>query len=215
MTNELIPFDASALPAIPDDAFETLKNKDFLQRLQMFGCSSDPVKEGKITGGHWAIVDGEGLIDLGPSVDIIPLIFRPKAIDFTGQKPVAHFDPESDEYKAITTKKGKGWMHGPSFLVLERSTGSFYEVYFGSVSGRQEAPKLRPFVQQRIPCTLTSRLIKRDNTYHVPVVRKCSEPFEKVPPIETVLEEIAKFMAEKKGPEEIKEGDVKTAARAR
>jgi len=216
MTNDLIPFSVDSLPAVAvEDLKDLSKQSDYLPRLQMYGCSADVVKEGKFPGGHWACVQGDELEDLGATVDIIPLNYRMKAIDFTGKDVVQYYDKESSGYKEVASKNGKGFMHGPVFIVLERTTGRLMELYFGSKSGRREAPKLRPFLEKRMPCTLSCRLKKGDNTYHVPVVSKCSEPFIGDFDAEYITSEVTKFMAPKLGPEIVAPEEAAKSGRAR
>jgi hypothetical protein len=217
MSSDLVPFSIDQLPAVSTEQLTDLKSSatDYLRRLQLYGCNTDVCKAGKFPGGHWGIPMGEeNITDLGPTIDVLPLAFGYKAMDFTvGEDPITVWGKEKPEYQRIAGKKGKGFYHGPSFLVIERTTDSLYELYFGNVSGRQEAGKLAPFLAERKPCTIGIFLKTGKFTYHVPVVKKCSEPIVTKLQSKTVLEAMTKFMTPKEGPEKVT--DEQTKARAR
>ena len=217
MSGELVPFSVDQLPAVSTDQLTELKKSatDYLKRLQLYGCNTDVCKAGKFPAGNWGIPLGdENILNLGTSIDILPLSFAYKAMDFTvGEEPITVWGKEKDEYKRIAGRTGKGFYHGPSFLVIERSTDSLYELYFGNTSGRQEAGKLAPFIAERKPCTISIFLKTGKYTYHVPVVKKCSEPIVTKLTGALVLDAIKKFSAPKEGPEKVKEEDKKGRAR--
>ena len=143
-----------------------------------------------------------------PSVDMLPLARRPKAIDMTDMEAlVISYDMESEEFKRIAAKSAEADSHcqyGPSFLVYERSTGRFLEFFCGNKSSRIEAKKLFPFLPLTqadidakaaagnrvgdlkphgpIPVTLKVKVAEnRKGTWHVPVVVMCSTPFTRLP----------------------------------
>jgi hypothetical protein len=161
----------------------------------------------------WALVIDKETQVVGETTDIIPIAYRNKAVNFKDYSaPMNFYDKNEEGYKAVVeaqkSRKGKGYMHGPVILCIERSTGSLCELFFGNPSGRREATKLAPFLQAKAPCTLGMKFIEgKDGDYHVPTVRKCSEPFEDLPSIEVIQSAVEKFMEEKKGPEVVKEED--------
>src|SRR5690606_2623910 len=100
---------------------------------------------------------------------------RDKAMDLSGEKPIAVFDPDDPLFQDIVERsdiKDSGCVFGPSFLVYERTTNRFLELFLGNKSGRYEAGKMAAFlpiseaeaaahgVKPREPqaCTLTSEL---------------------------------------------------------
>jgi hypothetical protein len=109
-------------------------------------------------------------------------------------------------------------MYGPSFIVIERSTGKMYELFFSNKSGRNEAGKMKPFLVSRTPCTLSIRYKKGpDYGWHVPVINKCSEPFapESVPSMDVINAEIDKFKNPGKGGDEKVDEEAADKKRAR
>lgn len=218
MSNDLIPFAADALPStelVTDDQLSELsKGVDFLQRIQLI-TKGKYVDKGKISPGRYGVpqTGGEEILDLGEEIDIIPLCVRPKALDMRDREAViAVYDMESpafQEIKELSTQSGGGCMWGPSFLVFERSTGTFYELFMGNKSTRAESGNLVKFLAVSeetaarrgvdahgpLPCTLKVRYATRgQHGWHVPVVTKCSEPFTNLPAIEKIREEVAKFI---------------------
>lgn len=240
MTNELIPFNADQLPTVElatdDEMRELTKGTDFLQRIQLV-TKGKYVDTGKIKPGRYGVPQsgGEEILDLGESIDILPLAVRAKALDMRDRDAIiAVYDmnlPEFERIKTLSAETNSSCMWGPSFLVIERSTGNFYEFFMGNKSARQESGKVRPFLpisqakaeavgeepHGPIPCTLKTRYVqRRDYGWHVPVVTKCSEPFVNLPPLEQVRTEVEKFAAAKdNGIERVSEQEEETSGRAR
>lgn len=105
----------------------------------------------------------------------------------------------------------RGVSHGPSFLVFERSTGEFYELYFSNASGREEAKRMEVFLplsadeaadlgcepRNPTPCTLKGKFIDgKKFQWWAPEVLKCSEPFDNLPPMEVIGAKITSFLNE-------------------
>lgn len=223
--NALTPIDFNALPSTQlgtDDDFDAIaKSADFLARLQLF-TKGKAINRGLVRPGHYGIPESEDdVIDLGDSIDVLPLARRPKAIDMSDTEAIlTSYDVRSDEFQRIQNNAGErdsGCMFGPSFLVIERSTGRFLEFFCGSKSSRGEAKKLFPFLplaQAQIdamaergedvsnlephgplPATLKSKLVEKGTySWHVPVVVKCSTPFTKLPRQEKIIAEITRFL---------------------
>jgi hypothetical protein len=223
--NELSLLNASNLPSVNNEALEALddvaKASDFLPRIQLV-TKGKYVDTGKIPPGRWGVpqTGGEDIEDLGDSIDVIPLAVRPKALDISDREAiVTSYDNKSEEFLRIKqAPKNSGCMWGPSFLVLERSTGRLHELFFGNKSGRNEAGKLKPFLPSNgngpQPATLGIRYKQTsDYGWHVPVVKKCSEPFDedavKVSN-EELRTEIDKFLNPKEEEVEVVEEEKKT-----
>jgi hypothetical protein len=229
--NELVPFKVN-LPAVTKEELNALdevaKGADFLPRIQLI-TKGKYVDTGKIAPGHWGVPlpGGEEIEDLGESIDIVPWAVRPKALDVDDKDAIVSvYDTKDPEFQRIkTAPKNTGCMWGPSFLVLERSTGKLYELFFGNKSGRQEAGKLKFFLPTDdndgvpAPATMGIRYKKMpDYGWHVPVITKCSEPFDAGSiqvTEENILEEREKFLNPPKGAEKVSEEEDKTQKRAR
>jgi hypothetical protein len=201
--------------------------------MQLFTKSKANMK-GLIPSGHYGIPESdEEIIDLGPSVDLLPLARRPKAIDMTDMEALTiSYDMESEEFKRIAAKSAESDSHcqyGPSFLVYERSTKRFLEFFCGNKSSRIEAKKLFPFLPLSqadinakaengngvsdlkphgpIPVTLKTKVAEnRKGTWHVPVVVMCASPFTSLPSDDVICREIVKFLTIKdNGVEKVQE----------
>jgi hypothetical protein len=221
----LVPVDLSQLPSVQvgtDDQFlELAKSSEFIGRLQLF-TKGKAINKGLVKPGSYDIPESdEEVNDLSSEINIIPLARRPKAIDMTDTDAVlVNYDPDSDEFKRIAAtslEKESHCMYGPSFLVIEESSGRFLEFFCGSKSTRSEAKKIYPFLpltagdieRQKavgndvselkphgpLPLTLKSRLVEKGTySWHVPVVTKCGAPIAKLPKIEQIIAEITKFV---------------------
>ncbi len=218
--NTLVPVDFAQLPSTQVGTLEQLedlaKSADFIGRLQLF-TKGKAINKGLVRPGHYGIpVSDEEVIDLGDTIDIVPLAVRPKALDMTDKDAIiTSYDPESAEFKRIaaqSAEKESHCMYGLSFLVYERTTGRFLEFFCGSKSTRSESKKVLPFLplaqaaidanpalkgQQAhgpLPLTLKSRLVEKGSySWHVPVVVKCSTPFTKLPTTDRIVKEITAF----------------------
>jgi hypothetical protein len=224
----MVPVNLEQLPSTQigtDDQFaELAKGGDYIGRMQLFTKSKANMK-GLIPSGHYGIPESdEEIIDLGPSVDLLPLARRPKAIDMTDMEAlVITYDMESEEFKRIAAKSTESDSHcqyGPSFLVYERSTKRFLEFFCGNKSSRIEAKKVFPFLPLSqadinakaengngvsdlkphgpIPVTLKTKVAEnRKGTWHVPVVVMCASPFTALPSDDVIRREIVKFLTVK------------------
>jgi hypothetical protein len=153
-------------------------------------------------------------------IDILPLCCRPKALDMRDHDAIiTNYDPTTAQFQEIETlgkTPNSGCMYGLTFLVYERSSGSFYELFCGTKSMRNEAGKIGNFLpiseataefleaktgkscKARGPmaCTLKAKYVTKGSWgWHVPVCSQCSEAFSNLPPIETLTTEITNFMA--------------------
>lgn len=219
--NALTPFTGCNLPAVADDVLEQIDEvsqaSEFLPRIQLIS-KGKYVDTGKISPGRWGVPQpgGEDITDLGDKIDVIPLDARAKALDVSDKENIISvYDTTDPEYQRIkNAPKNSGCLYGPSFLVVERSTGKLYELFFSNKSGRNEAGKMKPFLVNRTPCTLSIRYKKGpDYGWHVPVISKCSEPFspDNVPSMEVINAELEKFRnPEKGGDEKVSEDEVPT-----
>ena len=225
--NALVPManlDVSALPVpytgTQSQFDESTKggNNNFTRRIQLSSKGKE-VGDKYIKAGHWFIPISESdCEDLGPSIDVLPLAMKDKAIDFSDRPIVVSTDPQSVEFqriKAAANAKDSNCAYGLSFLVWERSTNDRYEIFFGGTTSRPEGKRLRPycpvtpaFIEQLAsegvdvsgmeahpPLAATLRTKKAQNkhgSWFIPVVFDCSTPFSTVP--ET--SQLAKYMTE-------------------
>lgn len=225
MSNALVPVDYTQLPTATVGTYEQhedlSKGATFLGRLQLY-TKGTAINKGLILPGHYGIPEADGKIaDLGTEIDLVPFARRPKAMDMSDKQAIlTNYDPQSPEFDRIRKKAGESesnCMFGTSFLVFERSTGRFLEMFFGTASTRPISGEVAPFMQLTeadiagmqerglkvdglephgpLPMTLKVRLAesKKGYSWHVPVVQKCSVPFTNLPPIEKIVERMLAF----------------------
>jgi hypothetical protein len=116
--------------------------------------------------------------------------------------------PANQAVKLTPIRGLNGFLHGASFLVFERSTAEFYELYLANGSGREEARRMEVFLpigdaeaaelgcdpRNPVPCTLQGKYIPgKQHQWWAPEVLKCSEPFDNLPPMEVVMAKINEF----------------------
>ncbi|RKZ85546.1 MAG: hypothetical protein DRQ39_06985 [Gammaproteobacteria bacterium] len=198
---------------------------NFLPRLQLV-TKGKYVDKGLIAPGHYGVPSGDDEItDLGAAIDLLVLAVRNKALDTSADPPLAVFDQEDEVYIDIVDRasgKDSGCMFGPSFLVFERNTGKFYEFFCGNKSARMEAGNIGQFLPVNdaqakafgveahgpIQCTLRAKYIERPRySWHAPQVGKCSTPITNLPELESVVEQINKFINPETNGPELAEGE--------
>ncbi len=203
---------------------ELAKGADFLPRIQLY-TKGRAIDKQLISPGHFGVPKKDDeIVDLGDSIDIIPIARRPKAVDLSDTDAIiVSYDSASDEFKRIqdtSAESESGCMYGISYLVLERTTGELYEFFFGSKSLRAAAKTLNGYcaisqadidaakaagknvdsIQPRgpLPVTLASRLVDKGKfSWHVPEFAPCSTPFTSNPGPGAMEQEATKFVTAK------------------
>ena len=152
MSNELAALSGSiAIPvsqASLKPANRTVE-RGYASRIQLNHPLSKAVSDLGAKPNEFCIVDGSKVIDLGKSIELIPICRLDKAVDTNANPIEAVFDPESAEFKRIAEDSktpDSGAMFGPVLLVYELSTGDFYEIFFSSKSGRRSAPDYEAYL---------------------------------------------------------------------
>lgn len=153
-------------------------------RLQLMIANSKPCKnpQVKFPVNHYAMVRGQTLTDLGEHVDVLPLVYRPKALD-TSETIINNYTPSSEQFQRIMStaenEKDSGCTYGPEYLCWLPSQKEFVTFFMNSVSSRNEAPAMKARLGK--PCTLKSQYINPDKSkydWYAPTVVACSTPFE-------------------------------------
>ena len=124
----------------------------FLPRLQLMTMRSSKVAVDGFPANHFAVIDSRDIKDLGDTVDILLIAWRPKALDTSGDNIVTCYEPKFDKenvptglFKEIQDKSGirdSGCMYGPEYLVYIPVLKRFATLYCGSITMRYEAPAL-------------------------------------------------------------------------
>ena len=189
--NDLAVVDIDALSLQKHEAGEldTLASASkFLPYLQFMSSNSEKCKSGEFPINHLALVSGQTFTDLGDSIDCVPIAWRPKAIDMTGEDNIIIYDPKYDDDKKPTgefariqnasdnaPKGTMGYMYGPEILLWIPEAGKFATFFCGGVTTRKEAPNIIGFLGKG----LTLRGVKIETkkyTYWSPAGIKCSTP---------------------------------------
>ena len=223
MSNALSVFEGLCLPTT-DIAVPANEPGGYAQRIQL-ASKGKLVDSGTVKPGNYAIIDGDSATDIGSEVDVIPIAVLDKALDTSCNPPEVYFGRGTPKYVDVSTRANtpdSGCMYGPVFLVVERKTGKFFEIFFNNKSGRSEAAKLYEFlpigqaqakacnVQPRAPqpASLTSKYVesKRNKSWkwHVPVIKPSTATFAVIPTKEALIEKVTGFLDQKSTPAEEK-----------
>jgi len=196
--NELIT--ASEASAAQETALmEVGASTGYLPRIQLFGGSSDAVKEGKINVGRYGLVRSKDQVeDLGPEVDVLVCAGRVKALDLSGDIAFTSYDHKSELFKEIAagaSEENSRKMFGPEYLVWIPSIKMLATFFLSSPTARRESASIH--ARLRKAATLKAKLIVgKKHKWHGPVITACSTPFD-MPDVEFLNDEIAKFVAPK------------------
>jgi hypothetical protein len=197
----LIPISelGGALLTAQDAAFdELITSTAFLPRIQVFGSTSEAVKEEKIGQGRLGLVRSKDDIeDLGKELDCIPLSYRLKAMQISGDEVISVYDHTSDEFKRIqgeSEQPNSGAMYGVEFLLYLPQQGEYVTFFLNSKSSRREAKPMRGLIGKG--ATVEVVLIKTKRySWHAPKVKACSTPFQAQLPIPDAMgKEIQRFL---------------------
>jgi hypothetical protein len=174
MSTELaLASEIGAMAKYDESIFKSLTTSTgFLPYLQLMSGASEIVKEGKFPIGHFALVEGKDLFDLGDTFVCLPLTWRPKAMQFQPEV-LAYYDPESEGFKKLQehadTMVSSGCGYGPEFLLWIPSVGKYATLFCANTTMRREAPNLLSHMLRT--CSIKSKLIKtKKHTWHGPSI---------------------------------------------
>lgn len=225
-------FDALSTIAGADTEFASFSRPKFLPRIQFYSKGNE-----QVAPGHWGIpLEGGKVVDLGAQIDVFPIARRMKAMDLSDMEHIiVTVDTIGDEYQRIRAEAERGtrdYLWGPSFLVVERSTGAMYELFCGSKTLSDPAKALIgycPFTKSDCerqgrdvsdahgpaPATLGSRKVdskKYKSWWFVATCGACSLPLTKVPDSDAMVAEIGRFLTVEAGVEAVAAADAPTRA---
>lgn len=173
---------------------DALTKSGFLPRLQLMTGNSKQCKSGKFPVNKYALISGQEHIEVGEPIDVLVLVWRPKAIDTGSDEMIISHDIEAAEFKRIQEEsdvKDSGCMYGQEYLVYLPSHEQFATFFMGTKTSRRESPNMLALCQKA--ATLSAQEIKtKKYNYYSPAVVKCSTVF-KLPSKEDCLEQIAEF----------------------
>ena len=159
----------------------------FLPYLRLFGSSTEAVKKNLIPQAHYGLtVQKDEIIDLGKEIDVLPVSWRPKAMQFGGDSPISYFNPKTPEFQKVKDEakiQNSGATYGPEFLLYIPKVQRFCTFYLGSETGRRIGDEFASLMGHGV--TLNSRLVewfdkktKRDFSWHAPTFKICQTRFE-------------------------------------
>lgn len=212
MSNEIVKSDdpnamaalqamvAEQQPLANQKDFDTVsKVADYFARIQLSGSNSKLCKRGLVPMGTFTFVMTESnYTDLTKEVDVLPVAWRPKALDTGGETPMSVYDTKSQAFQTIQDRADNeddsGCCYGPEFLCWIPSIQKFATYHLGSRSARQEAKPMLNLLGKGV--TLSNVLAKKGKwEWHAPVISPCTRPFQ-MPDMEELKANMTKFKKE-------------------
>jgi hypothetical protein len=195
MSNEIVPQTTdkarNALAEIAPNKYATeaafgavSSASGFLPRIQLMQATSELVKLDKMKQSAYALVrSADSFEDLTKEVNLIPIAWRPKALDTSDRKKIiSAYNPKSVEFKKIAAKSeiaNSGAMYGPEFLCWVPSLGIWATFFMSSKTARRAADDFMQRLEKKKSLTLKSTLIKgQQNSWWGPVITDCSAPLQ-------------------------------------
>jgi hypothetical protein len=201
-------------PYTDKDWDEASKAGDYLPRLQLMTAAADKCKSGEFPINHFALVNGQNFIDLGETVSILVIEWRPKAIEM-GEEVISVFDtghPEFSRIRALSAEKDSRCMYGPEFLVWVPGIEKFATFFMGTKSMRREANLVREQMQKAVTLK-PHKIVSSKYTWFSPKVELCTTVFD-LPGEDEISEEYKKFVnPPQQTIERVQEKDQSTRAR--
>jgi len=192
MSEQLIKIDAQ-VQQYSDEDFKKIAGSTGFKRIQLYGKSSNIVGSGKFPMGHFGLVDGQEVMDLGSQFDCIVIAWRPKAMR-TGETIEILYDPTVPNFQKIVDEseiKDSGCMFGIEYLLWLPEHG-YLPFFLNNKSSKYEAPAFKAMIGKA--ATVKSILIETKRyTWHAPKIIKCTVPFTALPTEDEVRKEITSF----------------------
>lgn len=165
-------------------ALSKVMGAGFMPYVSLYGANSEIVKEGKFQMGHFALVDGKNLIDLGEQVVMFFLARRPKAMTYKPEV-ASFYDTDSDEFKDIMTRcetqQNANAGFGVEFFVYIPKVQRFALYFLGNRTGRNECPNIINYMANGKPVALVQKSVLLKNTkgtWHGPSTQQIDQPVE-------------------------------------
>lgn len=199
MSEQLVKVQSAVPSKWGDDVFSSMSGTVYLARLQLFGSNSDAVKKRQVGMGDFGIVKARDIRPVGAPIDVLPLEWRPKAMQIKADSVEVNYDPTTERFKEIAsiadTTPDSGCMFGPEFLLWIPNEG-FVTYFLSSKSARYEADNFRK-LKGRMG-TLNSVLVEgtgknKGRSWHAPRIKECLTPYT-LPDIAEIDKQIQDFL---------------------
>lgn len=194
--------DIANLPAVPNEADSELKSSNILPKLSLMTPTSKDVTEERCVANVFALKDAaENCDNLGKEVLIVPIAFRPLAIDMSDPKVTKfYYNFKSNEYQDVKAKAkaAKGlseYLAGPQFLVWIPSRKAFALYYMSSWSSQLIADSLNGMKGQPVMLTMFDKFSKStQKNYKAPKITLSTEVVDPQPTPEELQAVLTDFM---------------------
>jgi len=149
------------------------------------------------------------VIDLGESIDVVIVDWRPKAmhIDQATKKVTVEYDRESEKFHEIqeaAKARAQGYFWGFEFLIYLNDVGEHVHLYCNNLTLQNVArSELIHYMQKAV--TLKSHMLKKESTGHQWFAFSCSE-CTAPPQVPIDLEEMKEHHAKFTNPESFQSG---------
>lgn len=195
------PISLDAMPQLPQkygDNFLAGMASKWLPRLQLNSSSSGIGKAHPELIGSYAIVRSD--VDytvVGKNPTVLPLAFRPLALDMRDSPPKSYHDVNSQSFQTIKniadTVKDSNCVWGAQFLLWMPNEQQFVTFGFLSWSARPVAQTMRQFINKSAKMGyVMSKPNAKKQIWQIPTV-EAGPPFTNMPTLEELTEQVERF----------------------
>lgn len=167
--------------------------------LVLGSSSSEITKKDLLRQGNWGIKHSADKVnDLGKSVDILIVAWRPKAHDSVSDPSITSYDHNSAVFKDIAARARagnmeSGCMSGPEFLIYVPSADCWATYFAVSKTAKNNADQWQGLMAQM--ATISSTLLSNSQySWHGPTIMKCNTPPVSLPDIEEIKLRVDNFL---------------------
>ncbi len=196
--NELVPMGSLAVSKYSADSVfgEIASSSAFLPRIMLMQSSSEQVKDDKAKQGHFVLIEGKDQVtDLTREAAVVPLAWRPKAMDMSNLEQIVtvylHTDPEFARIMAKSEEPNSSCMYGPEYLVWVPDLRKFASYFMSSKTSRRAAPQLKALIG-RAAMLKSEKIVAKKFSWFGPIITICSRAVTP-PPLDEVNTQVDKF----------------------
>lgn len=155
------------------------KSGDYFSRIQLVGSNSQYAKKKIVESGNYALISSKDAVtDLGRNFEIIPFVFRPLAMDTSGEQLIFNSDINSATFKSIQNRsdtKDSGCMWGANYLCWLPKPESYATFFCGTKTLRRFSGTFKNYM--KVGCLLDSEVIEKGKyIWEGPVARAVAVP---------------------------------------
>lgn len=204
MSNELMT-GLGAMPATRAPSKDALLAAGLLGMGYMgqlrIASQGDLVNKHRMPPGNWCYVHGDAVVDLGQTINFLPLAYMPKAIQLLDDQSIVSYEPTSPTFQRICAEKDADRddltrFYGIEFLVWFPKRKEFVIIFANNKSMLYSAEALIDLIRKKVRAVTQFHDKGAKKSFYAPVWTETDVDME-MPELERARAEIQKFVDRK------------------